>query len=798
MNISDKSIEVLELPAVLNMLSARTVSEGAKEKALNLKPVFSKSEVIKLIDDTKAAFELLKQLKTPPFYRIKDVRSILARASKGGLLNIAELNEIKRLINASNQAADYYKKTISEETGLNCYFEEIALNRFLEKKLTDAISEENEITDSASAELAHIRRKVRNTSGRVRDILQSIISSSTYSKMLQENIITSRSGRFVLPIKAEYRNSFKGLVHDISSSGATLFIEPMSSVNANNEIRELLSAEKAEIERILYELSADCAGYSAELAVNYEMLTSIDLIFAKAKLALEMKAEPVSLSGQEIRLKEARHPLIARDKVVPINLCFDENTDSMIITGPNTGGKTVTLKTLGLLALMSYCGLFIPADASSCLPVFDSVFADIGDEQSIAQSLSTFSSHMKNICRILSSFSENSLILLDELGAGTDPAEGAALAISIIEYARNEGAKILATTHYNELKLYALNTEGVSNASLQFDADTLMPTYKLITGVPGSSNAFAISSKLGLPDEIISDAAERLDRKNIEFEDTVSELNKLRAGLEEKDALIRRRLIETEKLHNEAEDKRKQLNEKLRNAESLAAGAAEKILVEAKKTAEEAFKEIDRMRNRSAQKDDYKEINDERAELKRKLNEFSDALSKRYLCSSETKSAEDAEAEPRDLVRDSRTGAEAEVLELLKNGELLLGSGNIKFKADKTDVTVLKRKEELASRNKGHFSGGDLRNMSLSAELDLRGMNALDAVSVLEKYLDNAFMNRLNVVTIIHGKGTGTLRKEVHSSLKHCKHVKKFRLGNFGEGESGVTVVEMFHCGEDA
>lgn len=793
MNIINKSIEVLELPAILKMLSSKAVSDGAREMALNIRPGFSEEEVLKLNKDTCAAFELINEIKMPPLYRINDVRGSLVRASKGGLLNVVELNEIKKLVRASNHAGDYYRNSVDAENELDYYFEAISVNRFLEKKLSNALTDENEISDNASPELAQIRRKIRSASGKIRDILQSIITSPAYSKMLQENIITNRSGRFVLPVKAEYKNSFKGLVHDISSSGATLFIEPMSSVNANNEIRELMSAEKIEIERILYELSADCAEYMHEISVNYEMLVLIDLIFAKAKLAIDMKAAPIFLGGSEIRLREARHPLIEYEKVVPISLSFDDNIDSMIITGPNTGGKTVTLKTLGLLALMSYCGLFIPANAGSALPVFDSIYADIGDEQSIAQSLSTFSSHMKNICEILNCFTSNSLILLDELGAGTDPAEGAALAISIIEYVRKRGAKILATTHYNELKLYALNTEGISNASLQFDVDTLMPTYKLITGIPGSSNAFAISSKLGLKDEIISDAAERLDRKNIEFEDTVNELNKLRSKLEDKEKDLVEKLVEIDKLKRETELKNKKLSEKLGNAEALAAEEATKILSEAKMAAEDAFRKIDKMRKRSKQKDDYRETNDERSEIRRKLNEVSAKLNKEHWVSGEENQdiGEEAQIELGDVVKETRTGVEAKVLEILKTGELLLGSGNIKFKANKSGVKIIKRREEEISESAKSFSHGELRTSTLSSELDLRGMDSLDAVTVLGSYLDNAIMSRLNVVTIIHGKGTGTLRKEVHAFLKQCKYVKKFRLGNFGEGEHGVTVVEL-------
>lgn len=796
MSILNKSIEVLELPAVLKMLSSKAVSDGAREKALNIRPVFSEAEVLQLNEETNAAFELINEIKTPPLYRINDVRSSLVRASKGGLLNVLDLNEIKKLLIASNHAGDFYKNSISRESGLNYYFEEITTNRFLEKKLSNAITDENEVSDSASPELAQIRRKIRSASGKIRDILQSIIASPSYSKMLQENIITSRSGRFVLPVKAEYKNSFKGLVHDISSSGATLFIEPLSSVNANNEIRELKSAEKIEIERILYELSADCAEYKHELSINYEMLISIDLIFAKAKLAIEMKAAPISLGGSDIRLREARHPLIDYNKVVPINLSFDDNIDSMIITGPNTGGKTVTLKTLGLLALMTYCGLFIPADASSALPVFDSVYADIGDEQSIAQSLSTFSSHMKNICEILNCFSGNSLILLDELGAGTDPAEGAALAISIVEYVRKKGAKILATTHYNELKLYALNTEGISNASLQFDVDTLMPTYKLIIGIPGSSNAFAISSKLGLKEEIISDAAGRLDRKNIEFEDTVNELNKLRSKLEEKEKDMIEKLRMIEKIKYETEEKRKKLSEKLSNSEALAREEAGRILSEAKNAAEDAFREIDKMRKRSRQSVEYRATNDERSEVRRKLNEASAVLSRDYsFLSKEKHEIDEAQIEPGDIVKETRTGVDAEVIELLKSGELLLGSGNIKFKAPISNVKLLKKKEDRIFENQRVVSQGELRNASLSSELDLRGMNSLDAISALESYLDNAIMSRLNVVTVIHGKGSGTLRKEVNAFLKQCGYVKRFRLGKFGEGEHGVTVVELSHSG---
>ena len=497
----EKSASTLELPAILEMLARKAVSEAAKERALALSPATDRASAARLLAETSAARGMMVKRGSPSFSGVKDVRASLSRADMGGCLNIRELMDIAGVLGAARQARSYAAGDGrgNEKTCIDGLFNSLITNRFLEDKITGSIAGEDELADSASPELASIRRLIRAASSRVREALQKIISSPSYAKALQEPIITTRSERYVVPVKAEFKNAVPGLVHDVSASGATLFIEPMAAVKANNELRELRAREKTEIERILMELSADCAAHAEDISRDFGILVSLDLIFAKAKLSYDYEGMEPELSERSIVLRKARHPLLPKDTAVPIDLELGGEFDTLVITGPNTGGKTVTLKTIGLMCAMAACGLHLPAGDGSSVPVFDAVLADIGDEQSIEQSLSTFSSHMTNIVRILNECGPNTLILFDELGAGTDPTEGAALAISIIEYARKRGAVIAATTHYAELKVYATTAKGVVNASCEFDVATLRPTYRLLVGIPGKSNAFAISERLGVP-----------------------------------------------------------------------------------------------------------------------------------------------------------------------------------------------------------------------------------------------------------------------------------------------------------
>ena len=532
MSFFEKSLTTLELPAVLTMLAAEAVSEPAKERARELSPSVNETEVRRRLEETTAAKTMMVVRGSPSFSGVKDVRASLARADLGGALNTRELLDIARVLQCARLVRGYLADDSVGRTPIDHLFSALHANRFLEEKITGSIVGEDEIADAASPELANIRRQMRAAAARAREALQKIISSPSYAKVLQEPIITQRADRYVVPVKAECKGAINGLVHDISASGATLFIEPMAAVKANNELRELAARERAEIDRILAELSADCAEHREGINEDFELLVRLDLIFAKAKLSYKLNCGQAALEGEGIVLRRARHPLLDQAKAVPIDVELGGSFDTLVITGPNTGGKTVSIKTIGLLAAMHQCGLHIPAADGSRLPVFTHILADIGDEQSIEQSLSTFSAHMSNIVRILDECDENSLILFDELGAGTDPTEGAALAIAVIEHARRRGAVIAATTHYAELKVYATNELGVQNASCEFNVETLQPTYRLLVGIPGKSNAFAISRRLGLGDEIIEDAKKRVSTESASFEATIEKLEQTRLLLE--------------------------------------------------------------------------------------------------------------------------------------------------------------------------------------------------------------------------------------------------------------------------
>ena len=548
----EKSLVILELPQVLEQLSSHAVSETAKQAARELRPSPVQSEVRRRQAETSAAAGMMVLKGSPSFYGIKDVRSSLSRADLGGMLNTIELLDIAKVLSCARSIRAYGEndRTLAEKTVIDHLFASLQPDRHLEEKITFSIVGEDEIADAASPELATIRRQIRAATARARESLQKIISSSAYAKALQEPIITTRAERYVVPVKAEHRGEIPGLVHDVSASGATLFVEPMASVKANNELRELRAKEKAEIERILLELSADCAARRTDIDMDYLILTQLDLIFAKAKLSYQMGGMEPELSNGTLRLMNARHPLLPKETAVPITVSLGEEFDTMVVTGPNTGGKTVTLKTIGLLNAMAQCGMHIPVSDGSCVPVFRCILADIGDEQSIEQSLSTFSSHMTNIVRILNECGEGSLVLFDELGAGTDPTEGAALAVAVIEAVRRRGAFVTATTHYAELKVYATTSPGVVNASCEFDVETLRPTYHLLVGIPGKSNAFAISRRLGLPEEIISEAKARVDTESASFEEVLTKLDALRQSME-------REKTEIDKAQQKADAERK-------------------------------------------------------------------------------------------------------------------------------------------------------------------------------------------------------------------------------------------------
>lgn len=788
MTLFDKSCVTLELPLVLAQLANMAVSERAKEDALRLAPATHVGEVERRLEETTAAKKLLDYKGSPSFTGLKDVRGATARADMGGLLNTRELLDIASLLSTARSVRSY-GLSAEEHSCIDHLFSALQVNRFLEDKIQSSILSEDEIADNASPELADIRRKIRAASARVREALQKIISSPSMQKMLQDSIITTRSDRFVVPVKSEYKGSVPGLVHDVSASGATLFVEPMAAVKANNEIRELKAKEKAEIERILFELSAQCAAYREDIDTDCALLITLDGIFARGRLSNAMDACAPKLSEREIRLRKARHPLLPKDTAVPIDVELGEGFDSLIITGPNTGGKTVTLKTIGLLILMTQCGLHIPAGEGSSLPVLEAVLADIGDEQSIEQSLSTFSSHMRTIVQILENCGERTLLLFDELGAGTDPTEGAALAIAILEKSRNMGSLLAATTHYSELKVYATNTPGVMNASCEFDVNTLRPTYRLLIGIPGKSNAFAISRRLGLPEELIQDAQNRVGLSSAKLEETIEKLEEARR-------LLDRDRLEEAKLRRVAEEEAKkssrlraELEVKLDKAQDKAKKEAERILANARQVADTTFQELSRIREESVSGGDHKKNNEARSEVMRRLNEARSNL--RSVRESQENRKSSRAIQVGDVVEvKAMGGARATVEEITADRVLKLRSGILSLSAKEDEVILLDNvKPERPAVSAGAKVA--LRSESTSSELDIRGMETLEAIPVVERYIDSAARSGLESVRIIHGKGTGALRTAVQQCLKKMKQVKSYRLGRYGEGETGVTVVEL-------
>lgn len=791
MDSYEKSLQTLELPAVLALLAAQAVSETARTQAMALRPSGDRAVVATRLGETSAAASMMVVKGSPSFSGVKDVRAALQRADMGGALNTRELLDIAGVLQAARCVRSYGTGERQDKTSIDYLFSALQANRFLEEKIFTSITGEDEIADSASSELANIRRKIRAASARVRDCLQKIISSPSYAKVLQEPIITMRSDRFVVPVKAECKGAIPGLVHDISASGATLFIEPMAAVKANNELRELAAKEKTEIERILAELSADCASHAEDIASDYSYLITLDGIFARAKLSYKLNGIEPELREKGVVLRRARHPLLPKDKAVPISLELGEDFDTLIITGPNTGGKTVTLKTMGLLNVMAQCGLHIPADDGSGVPVYRHVLADIGDEQSIEQNLSTFSAHMTNIVHILNECDADSLLLFDELGAGTDPTEGAALAIAVIEHARKMGANVAATTHYAELKVYATNENGIQNASCEFDVETLSPTYRLLVGVPGKSNAFAISERLGLSKEIIDDAKARIGVQNASFEATIEKLEQTRALLERDRAETAKKLREAEESAKKAAFLRAELSVRLEKADEKAKRDAERIIAEARQTAENTFAELDEMRRKMNDDEQTQEINHARSELRRKLNESQGKLKAKApeQPKEEKKSARDVRAG--DTVEIKSMGVKAEVIDVNPDGTLNLRAGimNVKLKPD--DVYLIEGHAAKQKKQSVTLAGSTAPRAAVSPEIDLRGMESIEAVNAAEQYIDSAVMGKLKTVTIIHGKGTGALRAAVQQMLKRNKAVKSYRLGRFGEGESGVTIVEL-------
>ena len=785
----EKSMQTLELPRVLDMLADQAVTEEGKDKARRLRPETDPVEVTALLAETTAAVEKMVLGGSPAFAGVRPVAGSLQRANMGGSLNTRELLDIAKVLAAARSAKEYGEGDAEKKTPIDVLFHSLRPNRFLEDKITGSIVGDGELADSASPELASIRRHMRATESKVRDILQRIISSSQ-AKYLQESIITQRSGRYVVPVKSEFKNEIPGLVHDLSGSGSTFFIEPMGVVKANNELRELQAKEEKEIDRILAELSAEAASFREDINLDYELLIRLDVIFARAKLSNKMHAMAPGLSTKGLNLRRARHPLLPPKTAVANDLSLGETFDTLVITGPNTGGKTVTLKTIGLLTLMAQCGLHIPAGDGSVIKVCKRVLADIGDEQSIAQSLSTFSSHMSNIVGILEETDDETLILLDELGGGTDPVEGAALASAIIDHARSLGAMVAATTHYAELKVYAMTTPGVENASCEFDVETLAPTYRLLVGIPGKSNAFAIARRLGISEEIIQDAAARVDAENVRFEDVLTKLDHQRQEMEKEQRQAAQLRREMEEASAKAQAYRDQLQKEKEKAEASAKAQARAILDEARRTADQVFQELGDMRKKAQKEQNWQKVNDQRAGLLHKLNEAEDKLGARPQAAVPPMLRP---AKKGDTVTILKTGTQASVLSVNKDGVLQLQAGILRITAKQDEVRVVEGETQSQKAAKQYIRRTEhkLRSLGAKAEVDLRGMTTDEAELTLAQFLDRAMVSNLTQVTVIHGKGTGAVRKAVHAYLKRCKGVASFRLGRYGEGEDGVTIVEL-------
>ena len=790
-DLMEKSLQTLEFPAVLELLAAQAVSDETRERVRSIRPSTDRGEVNLLLQETTAARKMMDIHGAPALSNLRPVAASLQRAHLGGVLNTRELLQIASVLRTTRNVASY-SGVGEEKTCIHSIFKSLTPNKYLEEKISGAILSEDEISDNASAELADLRRKIRVTSGKAREVLQRIISSSA-AKYLQEAIITIRSNRFVVPVKAEFKGSIPGLVHDVSASGSTYFIEPMGAVKANNELRELLSKEEAEIQRILASLSREAASFREDILQNYDLLLALDLIFARGKLSYQMNGmEPKLVEDGGFVFRHARHPLLDKKKAVPIDLELGQTFDTLVITGPNTGGKTVTLKTAGLLTLMAQCGLHLPVDDGSQVSIFEKVLADIGDEQSIEQSLSTFSSHITNIVKVLGEADDRTLLLFDELGAGTDPVEGAALATAIIEESRSLGAKVMATTHYAELKLYAMTTAGVENASCEFDVETLRPTYRLLIGIPGKSNAFAIARRLGLPEHVIELAGGHLDRQNVQFEDVLSKMERQRQEMEAEKREAARLRLQMEQDAAAAKEHRKRLETERAKLLDGAREEAREILAEARAVSNTVFHELDQMKKKQKEGQDWQNVNQQRSALRQRINQADEKFHTRSLPQEEETPTRPAQVG--DTVELKRMGTRAQVLQVNKDGSLQLQAGILKISAKQSEVRVVdapKHNAQKQMRRMVRRVQSQMRASGARPELDIRGMTGDEGVAMVDRFLDDAVMAHLTTVTIIHGKGTGALRQAVQQHLKTCKYVKGFRLGRYGEGETGVTIVEL-------
>ncbi len=789
----NKYYKKLELDKILELLAEQTVSDGCRENALKLKPVTDFAKITEELKKTDDAFTLSAKFGTPAFRKIKDISGSLKRAETGSMLSFRELLDTAAVLRETAALCDWFSQCENMESSIAEYFRGLVPVKALERRISESILSEEEMSDAASAELAAIRKRITRQGLNIREQLDGMIKNKNTRSYLQDAVVTIRDGRYVVPVRSEHKNDVPGLVHDTSATGQTFFIEPMSVVEANNEIRVLKAREQAEIERITREMSAEVGENAAAIAENFKLSQILELYFAKANLGAKMRAvTPKIVEQPKVILNNARHPLLDRDLAVPISVEIGGKYDCLIITGPNTGGKTVAIKTVGLLTLMTQCGLMIPAGDGSVIGCFDRIYVDIGDEQSIEQSLSTFSSHMTNVIKIIDAADENSLVLIDELGSGTDPVEGAALAVSILTRLKSYRAKVLATTHYQEVKMFALETDGVENASCEFDVETLKPTYRLIVGVPGKSNAFAITKKLGMSDYVISHAEELVSTENRRFEKIIDQLEQSRRELEqlrESIAVSERnaKLTESE-LKQKLSELEAQKEKELENARQRAMA----IIEQTRTQSNMLLNELEELKKAKDKEELRKGLSDAKSKVGSRLNKLQDEANpviekklENYVPPRPFKQG--------DTVKLADTGREGSLLTVPNvRGECYVQVGSMRVKTNAKNLRLVEKKPKEQPKQGGKVKKSVTSNMNRRGgmELDIRGYMGDDGVMEVERFIDGAIMSGLSQVVIIHGKGTGALREAVHSALRRMP-IKSFRLGAYGEGEAGVTVVDL-------
>lgn len=792
--MNQKVLSTLEYNKIIDQLAEHASSAWAKEHCLHLKPITDKAKIEQAQAETSAALSRLLRKGSVSFSGIHKIGFSLKRVQAGGILSIEELLHIVSLLDAAKRVKNYGRNDQEEDASdtLDAMFLAIEPLTPLADEIRRCIISEDEIADDASSRLKSIRRSIRGMNDRIHNQMTHLLNNSTTRSYLQDTVITMRSGRYCLPVKAEYKNQVPGMIHDQSSSGSTLFIEPVSVVNLNNELKELILKEQEEIDQIIAELSGRAGAYSEQLLNNYKLLTTLDFIFAKAKLAQDYNGvAPVFNTNGKIHIRRGRHPLLNKKTVIPIDIMLGDEFGLLIITGPNTGGKTVSLKTVGLLTLMGQAGLHIPAGDRSQLAIFENVFADIGDEQSIEQNLSTFSSHMTNIISILKKVTKNSLVLFDELCSGTDPTEGAALAISILTELHSRGIRTMATTHYSELKVYALSTEGVQNACCEFDVETLSPTYRLLIGIPGKSNAFAISEKLGMPKKIIEKARSQITTSEQNFEDLIADLETSRTTIEKERLQAEQYRQEIEKLRKQAKDKQEKIDNRRDKIIKEANEQALAILKEAKEAADTSIRNFQKYGTTNPTAN---ELEKERTTLREKMNAAQARIEKKQKQPASNHKA------PKKL----RLGDTVQVLTLNQRGivttlpnakgDLFVQMGILRSQVNIKDLVLIQEDTTPASNKFSNTSAGKIKiskSSTISAEINLIGKTVDEALIELDKYLDDAYLSHLSTVRVVHGKGTGTLRKAVQNYLRRVKYVDDFHLGEFGEGDAGVTIVQF-------